>query len=200
MKHIDYYFATMSPWAYLGHERFKKIAAKHGASVRVMPVDLGKIFPLSGGLPLGKRAPQRQAYRLQELARFRDFLNIPLNVNPRFFPVAGDASAKLIITAREKFGVEAAMDLSGRVLRACWAEERNIADEQTLKDILSEANLDAGLWQASLEPSIQAAYEADTERAMTASVFGSPTYVVNGEVFWGQDRLELLDWRLGQLA
>ena len=92
MSHsVDYYFAPQSPWAYLGHQRFQTILQKSGASVRVMPIDLGgKVFPISGGLPLGQRAPQRQAYRLTELARFSKWLGAPLHVKPTYFPVGGD--------------------------------------------------------------------------------------------------------------
>ena len=92
---IDYYFAVQSPWTYLGHARFSAIAKAAGAKVNVRPVDYGQIFPISGGLPLPKRAPQRQAYRLVELARFRDALNLPMYIQPKFFPVAGDDSARL---------------------------------------------------------------------------------------------------------
>ena len=90
---VDYYLAPQSPWTYLGHERFARIAAAAGATARVLPIDLGKVFPVSGGLPLGQRAPQRQAYRLVELARFRAALGLPLNLKPKYFPVPGDPAA-----------------------------------------------------------------------------------------------------------
>mgnify|MGYP005818983881 CR=1 FL=1 len=125
---IDYFFATMSPWAYLGHARFERMAAAASADVRVRPMDLGRIFPLSGGLPLGKRAPQRQAYRLVELRRFSEWLQLPLTLQPKFFPVAGDPSARLISVVAERDGSAAAMRLSGAVLNAVWVQEREIAD------------------------------------------------------------------------
>jgi 2-hydroxychromene-2-carboxylate isomerase len=88
---VDYYFAPQSPWAYLGHQRLADIVQRTGATVHVMPIDLGgKVFPSSGGLPLGQRAPQRQAYRLVELQRFSQWLNAPLNLKPKYFPVGGD--------------------------------------------------------------------------------------------------------------
>mgnify|MGYP006164845727 CR=1 FL=1 len=95
---VDYYLAPQSPWAYLGHQRLADIVQRTGATVRVMPMDLGgKVFPISGGLPLGQRAPQRQAYRLVELQRFSAHLDVPLNLKPRYFPVGGDDPARLII-------------------------------------------------------------------------------------------------------
>ncbi|HSU23153.1 MAG TPA: DsbA family protein, partial [Variovorax sp.] len=106
---VDYYFTPQSPWTYLGHARFADIARRAGAEVRVRPVDLGAVFPVSGGLPLGKRAPQRQAYRLVEMARFSRHLDLPINPQPKFFPVAGDDASRLIIAADLHDGTEAAM-------------------------------------------------------------------------------------------
>ena len=97
-KTIDYYFAPQSPWTYLGHARFAAMAATAHASVRVLPADFGRIFAATGGLPLPKRAPQRQAYRLVELARFRDWLKLPMNLEPRYFPVAADDAFTGILT------------------------------------------------------------------------------------------------------
>ena len=129
-RSIDYYFTPQSPWTYLGHARFAALAKAAGATVRVRPIDFGAVFPVSGGLPLGKRAPQRQAYRLVDLARFSRHLDIPLNPKPKFFPVAGDDAAKLIIAVDLHDGTDAAMKLCGAVFAAVWVQERNIADPE----------------------------------------------------------------------
>ena len=196
--HVDYYMVPNSPWTYLGHERLEKIAADVGATITVKPMDLGKIFPLSGGLPLPKRAPQRQAYRLVELARFRDHLAMPLNIHPAFFPVPADAACLLIIAALQSAGSMAAMSLAGALLRAVWAEERNIADADTLADIVQACGLPADLVQAATSEAVRAEYEANTASAMELGVFGAPTYVINGEMFWGQDRLDFVAQALTQ--
>ena len=196
MSPIDYYFAPQSPWTYLGHERFVALARAAGAAVRVLPADYGQVFPVSGGLPLGKRAPQRQAYRLVELARFRDHLGLPLNLQPRFFPVAVDDAARLIIATEQAQGSEAALALSGAVFRAVWAQERDIADSTTLAQLLVEQGLPASLLEASRGQAVQQAYEANTRQAIAAGVFGAPSYVLDGEIFWGQDRLDFLERRL----
>ena len=195
-KTVDYYFAPMSPWTYLGHQRLVEIAKTAGAAVRVMPMDLGKVFPISGGLPLGKRAPQRQAYRLVELTRFSQALNLPLNLHPKFFPVAGDPSAKLIIAVDMPHGTEAALAITGAVLAAVWHEERDIADATTLATLLREHKLDAACLALSNTPEVQARYDSYTQSAIDAQVFGAPSYVIEGEMFWGQDRLNFVAQKL----
>ena len=195
-KTIDYYLAPQSPWTYLGHARLVAMAKKYGAKINIKPMDLGKIFPLSGGLPLPKRAPQRQAYRLVELARFRDHLKMPLHVQPQYFPVAGDPAARVIIAVRQIDGQEAAVTFAGKVLAGVWADERNIADVDTLKLILAECGLPTSRFEESLAESVQALYDADTQTAIDVQVFGSPTFVIDGELFWGQDRLDFVERKL----
>ncbi len=197
---IDYYFAPQSPWAYLGHRRFQDIARRADARIRVLPVDLGKIFPRSGGLPLAQRAPQRQAYRLVELKRFADWLGLPLHLHPTYFPVPGDAAARLILAVADSQGSDAAMHLTGAVLKAVWAEQRCINDAVTLAQLLAECGLPAGVLEASQGDAVQQRYEAATQQAFDAGVFGAPSYVVDGELFWGQDRLDFLERRLASAA
>lgn len=194
---IDYYLAPQSPWTYFGHARLVQIAKQAGATVRIMPVDLGgQIFPATGGLPVGQRPPQRQAYRLVELQRFSHFLQMPFNLKPKFFPVAGDDAARLIIAVDQHDGVDTAMKLCGAVLAAVWMQELDIADVSVLQAILQEQGIAADRWQAALAPAAQDAYMAYTRKAMDAGVFGAPSYVVEGEIFWGQDRLDFLQRRL----
>jgi len=191
---VDYYFAPQSPWAYLGHQRFQQILDAAGASVRVMPIDLGgKVFPISGGLPLGQRAPQRQAYRLTELARFSKWLGAPLHLKPTYFPVGGDDAAKLIIAVDMAAGAKAAMAITGAILSAVWAHQRNIADEKTLAELLKEQNLPASCLEQAYSQAVQMRYELYTQMAIDAGVFGAPSYVVDGEIFWGQDRLDFVE-------
>jgi 2-hydroxychromene-2-carboxylate isomerase len=196
---VDYFFAPNSPWTYLGHARFAAIAKAAGARINVLPVDLGgKVFPASGGLPLAKRAPQRQAYRLLELQRFSQHLGVPLNLRPKFFPVACDDAARLIIAVDLHEGSEAAMALTGAVLRAVWAEDRDIADARELAALLAALELPAQRHDDAHASEVQARYEGNTLRAIDAGVFGAPSYVVDGELFWGQDRLDFLERRLAR--
>ncbi|HEV2220673.1 MAG TPA: DsbA family protein, partial [Casimicrobiaceae bacterium] len=142
-KLVDYFLAPVSPWTYLGHDRFVAIARHHGADIDVKPIDTGRVFAISGGLPLKQRAPQRQAYRLVELARWSKYLGIPLNLQPAHFPVSGDLAAKWILAAGE-VGVDEALAMTGGIGRAVWAEQRNIAEPATLADIADVSGLDAG--------------------------------------------------------
>lgn len=196
---VDYYFAPNSPWTCLGHERFAQIAKAAGAAINVLPVDLGgKVFPVSGGLPLAKRAPQRQAYRLVELKRFSEFLGQPIVLQPKFFPVNPDDAAKLIIAVDMHDGSDAAMRIAGRILRGVWVDERNIADARDLATIVAEEGLPARRLDDALSQAVHVRYERDTQRAIDAGVFGAPSYVVDGEIFWGQDRLDFLQRRLAR--
>jgi carboxymethylenebutenolidase len=198
---IDYYFAPNSPYVYLGHERFVRIAREAGATIRVKPVDLGgKVFPVSGGLPLAKRAPQRQAYRLVELRRFSEWLGLPLNVQPKYFPVSSDDAAKLIIAVDLKDGTEPALELTGAVARAVWVEDRNIADEAVLASLLEACGLPASRIEDAHSQATHERYEIDTLQAIEAGVFGAPSYVIDGEIFWGQDRLDFVQRRLARAA
>jgi 2-hydroxychromene-2-carboxylate isomerase len=198
-KLVDYYFTPVSPYTYLGHERFLEIAAGHGATIAVKPVDYGRIFPVSGGLPLKQRAPQRQAYRLMELERWSKHLGKALNVKPKFFPVSADIAARWIIAAQAGRGDAEALRLTGAFLRAVWVEERDISDEPTLASIAAEERLDpAQLAADAASPDSAARYDALTQEAIDRQIFGAPTYVYRDEPFWGQDRLDFLDRALAK--
>lgn len=192
---IDYYFSTSSPWSYLGSARFIALAKKAGATVTVKPVNYGIIFPQSGGLPLPQRPPQRQAYRMMELKRWRDYLGIPIILQPKNFPSKAPLSAQTIIAARE--AGQDALALSDAILTALWRDDRNIDDPVEVAKIASEIGLD-GSALVDAAPGYADTYAADSEAGLAAGVFGAPSWVLpDGEVFWGQDRLELLRWRLG---
>ena len=192
VKTVDYYFASNSPWTYLGHERFVALANQHGATVNVYPVDLGKVLAVSGGLPLAKRAPQRQAYRLVELKRWSEHLRIPIHLQPRHAGAPADEASRWVLAALEH-GVPAGLAMTGGVLRARWAEELDTSDPATLRYIAHHIGLDGDALAARAgHPEIQARYDALTQQAIDAQVFGAPWYVYQGQPYWGQDRLDFL--------
>ena len=192
-EHVDYYFSLNSPWAYMGHRRLADLAEHHGLSIRVHPVDFsGTIFPATGGLPVGKRSPQRQAYRLVELERWRKELGIALNMDPGFWPADETLAAGMVLAARES-GV-GAVKFAGALMGAVWAEERNIADRDTLLAIAGECDLDGETLIAAAETDeITELRASESRQAIDRGVFGAPTYIYDGQPFWGQDRLDLLE-------
>ena len=192
-KTIDYYFSPSSPWTYFGHARFVAIARAAGAQVNLRPVDYGKVFPVSGGLPVKSRPLQRQAYRMMELERWRAHLGMPLTLEPAFFPVASNDACKIIIAA-EAHGSDLALALAATILRACWAEEKNIADHAVLAACADRAGLPGGTLAAQLgDAAVRARFDAYTDQAIARQVFGAPTFMVDGALFWGQDRLDFVE-------
>ena len=196
-KHVDYFVSLNSPWTYLGSARFDAMAAKYGAEVTIWPVSFGDVFAVSGGLPLPKRAPQRQAYRMMELKRWRDFLGMKLTLHPKFFPGPADRASHLIIAA-DRQGLDA-LRLAQAILTAVWAEERDGGDAATLAAIASENGMDgAALARASEDQAIKRQFDAWTDEAIARNVFGAPTFAIDGELFWGQDRLDFVERKLTQ--
>ncbi|APE30356.1 2-hydroxychromene-2-carboxylate isomerase [Halomonas aestuarii] len=196
-KTIRYYYTHVSPWSYLGHERLGDIAARHGAVIDYVPVSMGTIFPRTGGLPLAKRAPERQAYRLAELRRWPSRLGIPLNVEPAYFPTDDRPSARLALAAKARGHDIAGLSLA--MMRACWVEERDIGDLETLREIADACGLEgrALLDDAQSDAGRQRLEDAG-QAALADGCFGAPWYVVDGEPFWGQDRLDLVEAAVGR--
>jgi 2-hydroxychromene-2-carboxylate isomerase len=196
---VDYYMTPVSPFTYMGHERFRAICRDRGAEINLKVMDLGKVFPVSGGLALKDRAPQRRAYRMMELKRWRDFLGMPLTLEPKFFPVPAEAAATLILAVLEQRGTETALDVAGDCLRAIWTEDRDISSRDTLRDIAGARGLDAqALLTQAASAGIAAVYVMQSQEAIARGIFGSPTYIYNDEIFWGQDRLDFLDRALAR--
>ena len=195
-KAVDYYLSVASPWTLLGSARFIAMARRTGAVVNVRPMDFSRILAASGGLPYQQRAPQRASYRQEDLARWRRRLGIPLNLEPKFYPVDREPASLMVVAARA-LGADAALDLSHAILAAIWQQDRDIADWPTLAALADSAGLDGRtLAAAALEPAVAAAWQRDTDDALRAQVFGAPTWVVAGERFWGQDRLDFLEEKL----
>ena len=171
----------------------------HNATMRIYPVDFGAIFAKSGGLPLPQRSKQRQAYRLQELARWRDHLNIPIHIQPKYFPANEQHTAGCVIGVRETIGDQPAIKLAHRVLKALWQEEKNPADPATLAGLITDTGLDAEqVMTLGSDPKWAERRLADTQAALDRNVFGAPSYVIGDDIFWGQDRLEFVQRRLAR--
>lgn len=196
-KHVDYYVSLNSPWTYLASKRLEAMAEKHKASVTIWPVDFGSVFAVSGGLPLPKRSPQRQAYRMMELKRWRDHLGIALTLEPKFFPADEVPAARCVIALREQGRMADAIKLAHAVLAALWTEEKNTGDPTTLKAIVAGCGLDAeAVMKAGEAPETAAKRDEYTKAAIDSGVFGAPFFIIDGERFWGQDRLDFVERKL----
>ena len=190
-ERLSYYCTMASPWTYLGHDELLALCAGNGVAVDILPVDLSDVFSVSGGLPLPQRAPQRRAYRLVELQRWRARRGTDLKLHPKFFPAPADRANCMVVAA--VMGGLDGVALAGALMRGVWAEDRNIGDDADLAAIADAASFDgAGLLAEAGAAAVQDRYNAQTERAKAAGVFGAPTYVWRGEPFWGQDRLDFV--------
>lgn len=190
-RQVDYYFSFSSPWAYIGHKAFRDVVATYGLKVNHKPVVLSELFSETGGLPLIKRHPVRQRYRLMELQRWRDKRGLDFHFRPKHIPLNARLADGVVIAA-----VEAGLDPDPylrRAFPAVWEQEFDLADPDVVTRLADEAGLPGKTLVArSASDDISAAYEENRQEAIAADVFGSPVYVLDGEVFWGQDRIELL--------
>ena len=193
MATIDYYFTLNSPWSYMGSARFAEIAKRHGAVVNVKPAKFGEIFSQTGGLPLPKRAPARQRYRLMEIKRWPEHLSIPLISQPKNFP-SDEAKGTRLVLAAAQSGKDA-LSLATEIGRALWENDENFGEDAVLDAAAERAGLNAAeLRLVASDAELDARHNAFTAEALERGVFGAPSYVLpSGEFFWGQDRLEFLD-------
>lgn len=198
MTHIDYYLSPMSPWVHMAGRRPAQIAKAAGASIRYKPLDPTALFQRTGGQVLADRHDSRKAYRLQELARWSARLDIPLKLRPAYFPTNPAPAAYAIIAAQEAGGGDLAGLVTG-LTRACWEEDRNIAEDDVIRDCLSAAGFDTGLAFSGMLQGAEI-YPRNLEDAVAEGVFGVPFFKVGEAGFWGQDRLDFLAEHLGVAA
>ena len=191
MVQIDYVFATISPFCYLAGDRLEQVTARHGATIRYMPINAPALFPRTGGQILADRHDSRKTYRAQELRRWSARLGVKLDMQPAYFP-ANPAPSSYAVIAAAKLG---GGDLAGLVQafpRAVWAEGRNIADEAVVQDIVAAHGFDPKAVNRGMFAAADI-YTANLEEAVARGAFGVPFYLVGDERFFGQDRLDDLD-------
>lgn len=189
---IDYYFWVLSDWAYFGGPRLRSLADRHGVTINYMPIKLPHVYARTGGILLHQRSKQRQNYRLAELERWQHRLGMPINIAPRHFPTNEGPASCLIIAAKLK-GLSVG-ELSDALLKAVWVDELDISSRETLLSIGRRFFSNAGeLMDAAEDLSVKAEYDRYTEEAIERGVFGSPFYLFENKIFWGQDRLDFLE-------
>jgi len=195
---IEYFYGIPSPFAYLGSAKLIAIAKKYNAEIVEKPCDLvGGIFTKTGGIPVPQRSLQRQKYRLDELKRWSEFLNIKINLKPKYFPPKDPhISAKYTIAAT-LLGVK--LVFGHELLKQLWSEEKDISDEKNIESVSHLLNLNYNeLSDLAKSEKVSKIYQDNTEEAVSKNVFGSPTYIYNDELFWGQDRLDFLERALNK--
>jgi 2-hydroxychromene-2-carboxylate isomerase len=198
MARIEYYFTTISPYTYLAGMRLEEIAARRGAEIVYRPFGLLKVYEKQGTKPVQDRHPARQAYRLQDIGRVARFNGMKVNVRPMWWPANPVPSCAAIIAAQIEGGGDVGA-LAHAFARACWAEERDVADEAEVRAILAANGWDPAIADRHLLEAVER-YESNTSRALEAGVFGAPSYLVGEALFWGQDRLPHLDAHLADLG
>lgn len=205
MISLDCFYSLSSPWAYFAGPQLQDIVRRHGVRLVLKPYDFQAVVPQTGGIPLKTRPEPRRSYHALELARWRDYLGMPLNLEPAYYP-RGQASDPnwnkypgWMVIAAQLQGLDA-FALSHALLRALWAEERNSADAAVRIAVANAAGYDGTALQALEQaPETLAQYQANSDEAVRLGVFGAPTFVLEGERFWGQDRLHFVDRALDRL-
>ena len=191
-KTLDYYFATPSPWAYLATPRILNLEKKYELKINWKPCNLMEIFAKNGTAAVKDRPQPVQLNRLTELKRWSEYLSIPLTIKPKFFPVDPTLSQKIIIAANNNNINPSALTFS--FMKAVWTEEKDISNEETIKEVCKDCNLDFNLLiEQAKSDETNTQYTQNTEEAMNNNVWGSPTFIYNSELFWGQDRIEFLE-------
>ncbi|KAL1606160.1 hypothetical protein SLS60_003561, partial [Paraconiothyrium brasiliense] len=194
---IEYYFSFISSWSYIGSRRFRELTLKHNAQIIYKPVDLMHLFSVSGGLPVKDRAAQRQAYRLLEFERWTKRNNLPIVKHPKHYPTNPSLAHRVLLAAINESGpdVDSIHDYVLRSQDTVWVNEADIADPDVVLKNASASGLDGArlVNRAKQEKELSAQEQALTREVVQKHYFGAPTYVYQGEPFWGQDRLDILD-------
>lgn len=192
-KRVDYFFSPMSPWAYLGHERLQALATDYDAIINTLPIDPAKLFAATGGVPVAQRPIQRQKYRISELKRWKSFLRSPIIIEPKHFPYNPNLVSLVVVAVANTYGSDKAMEATLSLMKGCWVEDRNMASPDEVKKSLENCDLNGDeLIELAANDHSSKDLERNTQHAIDSGVFGAPTYMIEGDVFWGQDRLDFV--------
>jgi 2-hydroxychromene-2-carboxylate isomerase len=204
MIEVDCFYSLSSPWAYFAGPKIQDIVRRHHVKLVLKPYDFQDVAPKTGGVPIRTRPEPRRTYHALELDRWRKYLGMPLNLEPKHYPADGKPAGwnkppGWMVIAAQEAGLDA-LRLSHALLRALWAEERDTSNPGVRRAIADENGMDgAALVAAETSEKVQALYNQYSEEAVRFGVFGAPTYIVDGERFWGQDRLDFLDRKLDSM-
>ena len=190
-KEVDYYVSLASPYTYMGGRRLPEIIESTGAAFHIKPVIGSQLLAATGGLPVPKRHPARLAYRLVELERWKRHWSIPMNIEPKFFPVDDGKAAHMVIAARQ-LGQDA-IALSNAFLACVWEAEQDLSDLSVLITAADQAGFDGQALAERIDADdLAAIHQANTDEAIEHEVFGMPWFIHDGVPYWGQDRIRFL--------
>jgi 2-hydroxychromene-2-carboxylate isomerase len=188
---IDFYFDFSSPYGYLASTKIDELAAKHGRAVVWRPMLLGAVFKITGGQPL-PTIPLKGSYSAHDMARTARLLNVPFKL-PTKFPIASTAPSRAFYWLSDR-DPALAKKLAQALYHAYFAEDRDISNPEVTGNVAAKLGVDkAGLSQALNEPAIKERLRTEVDAAIERGVFGSPYIVIDGEPFWGSDRLDQVE-------
>lgn len=192
MAQVDYYFTLNSPWAYIGHDAFHAAMERTGTTVNYLPLNVAQAFEASNTPMLGQRHKTRQAYRTLELQRWSVKRGLEFNYWPDHWPLPTVAGDKMIVSLVQNGQNPAAF--MRELFTGIWERQVNYGEDSALVASAEAAGLDgSALLEQSKRDDIGAVYDKTTAEAIDLGVFGVPAYFYDGEYFWGQDRIELLE-------
>jgi 2-hydroxychromene-2-carboxylate isomerase len=191
-RKLDFYFSFISLYTYIGYEAFEALVQKYDLEVTYKPIDLHAVFSVSGGLPVSKRPPQRQAYRFVEMQRWAITRNIPLVLKPKHHPSDPVIGHRMLIAAMaQNLDVRAFIRNSLKIL---WVDDLDIKDSQVMVEVANKSGLNGELLlKDSASDEVDTEVNRLTAEAVERQVFGTPFFFYRDEPFWGQDRLDLLE-------
>jgi 2-hydroxychromene-2-carboxylate isomerase len=188
---IDFYFDFSSPYGYFASVRIEEIAAKHGRSVVWRPFLLGAVFKITGQQPL-PTIPLKGSYAKHDLSRTARLFGAPFKL-PTRFPIAGQAPSRAYYWTADRDATQARM-LAQALFRAYFAEDRDISNPEVTANVAAKLGVNRDeLLHALNDQAVKERLKNEVDAAIERGVFGSPYIVVDGEPFWGSDRLDQVD-------
>ena len=195
---VIHYFSPMSGFAYLGFAELCAMAKRHGAELDHRPVDIARVFAAVDTTAPARQSPARLAWRRTDMMRWAQRRALPLNAMPKHWPVDATLASCAIISAQSLCADTA--PFINAILSAVWARDEDIANEQTIAALAQACELDAAQVLADARSdAVRAAYDANTQAAISHGVIGSPTLRIGAENFFGQDRLDFVEAELARI-
>ena len=194
-NNIKFYMVPASPWSFLSFDRIEKISSTYNLEVELIPIDIFKLFEMQEIKMVSKRPEAIQKNRLRELQRWQDHLNIKFNIKPKFWPVNPIRACKLIIASTILYSMDKykTFVLAKKLSEAVWINDVNTDNDNEIFKIAKEVVDVESIKNIYFDSKVASILESNTSNAFKNDIFGVPTFLYNGQVFWGQDRIFFLE-------